>query len=126
MRNVVVFLGTVETKLIQNPLCFVGIAPSRQSSRELLADADVVLEALVHSRFGSDFYGADNGEVDRVSIAHMQTSAAEDVSGELVFQIRGLRKLELPLAVSVCEQETAEGKAKGINCVNCTLCWRPL
>ena len=52
----------------------------------------------------------------------MQTSAEEAVSGDLVFQVRGLRKLELPLEVPVCNQETPEGKAKGGNCANCTVC----
>ena len=63
---------------------------------------------------------------ERVRVAHMQTSAEEAVSGDLVFQIQGLRRLDLPLAVPVCEQETPEGKARGVNCANCTVCWRPL
>lgn len=61
---------------------------------------------------------------DGVRVAYLQTSAHEAVSGDLVFQIRGLRRLELPLAVPVCEQETPEGKARGVNCANCTICWR--
>ncbi len=61
---------------------------------------------------------------DRVRVAYLQTSANEVVDGDLVFQVRGLRKLELPLAVPVCEQETPKGKARGVNCANCTVCWR--
>lgn len=61
---------------------------------------------------------------DRVRVAHLQTSATEAVAGDLVFQIRGLRKLELPLAVPVCEQETPEGRKRGVNCANCAVCWK--
>lgn len=61
---------------------------------------------------------------DRVRIAHMQTSATEAVAGDLVFQIRGLRRLELPLAVPVCPQELPEGKERGVTCANCAICWR--
>lgn len=70
--------------------------------------------------------GTPTNVPERVRIAHMQTSATEPVTGDLVFQVRGLRKLELPLAVTVCGQETPSGKAKGVNCANCTVCWRPL
>jgi hypothetical protein len=58
-----------------------------------------------------------------VRVAWLQTSVTEEVAGDLVFQVRKLRKLELPLAVPVCPQETPKGKAEGVICANCRLCF---
>jgi hypothetical protein len=56
-------------------------------------------------------------------VAWLQTSETEAVAGDLVFQVRRLRRLELPLAVPVCPQELPEGKAKGVICANCRVCF---
>jgi hypothetical protein len=60
---------------------------------------------------------------DGVRVAWMQDTEAAPAGGDLVFQVRKLRRLSLPLAAPVCEQETPEGKARGVNCANCTVCW---
>jgi hypothetical protein len=59
-----------------------------------------------------------------IRVAWLQTTASEAVQGDLVFQVRKLRRLELPMAVQVCPQEKPEGRAKGANCSNCGICWR--
>jgi hypothetical protein len=59
-----------------------------------------------------------------VRVAWMQTSATEVPQGDLVFQVRKLRQLSLPLALPVCEQETEAGRRKGVNCSSCQFCWR--
>lgn len=63
---------------------------------------------------------------ERVRVAWLQHSplpAPENV--DLVFQTRKQRarpgQVSLPM---VCSQETPEGKAKGVNCSNCTVCWK--
>jgi hypothetical protein len=44
---------------------------------------------------------------------------------DLIFQVRKQRAkpgtIPLPL---VCEQETPEGRKKGVNCSNCAVCWK--
>ena len=44
--------------------------------------------------------------------------------GTMLFQTLSVRKLALPLAIPVCVQELPEGKARGVNCANCGVCWR--
>jgi hypothetical protein len=58
-----------------------------------------------------------------VQIAWLQNTTAVPRQADLLFQVRGLRKLSLPLAIPVCEQETPQGKARGVNCANCGVCW---
>lgn len=58
-----------------------------------------------------------------VRVAFLQAKPEEAPAGDLVFQVRGLRRLELPLAVPVCPQEKPEGKERGVNCANCSICW---
>lgn len=59
----------------------------------------------------------------RVRVAWLQDSWEGPEAADLIFQTRGLRKLALPLAAPVCEQETPTGKARGVNCANCGVCW---
>ncbi len=57
-------------------------------------------------------------------VAWMQTSEAENTEeADLVFRVRKLRKIE-PAIANVCPTETPKGKAKGITCATCQLCWR--
>lgn len=58
-----------------------------------------------------------------VKVAYMQSSEGEQPKGDLVFQVRKLRQLSLPLAAPVCGQETELGKSQGVNCSNCRACW---
>jgi len=58
-----------------------------------------------------------------VRVAWLQTSETEDVAGNLVFQVRKLRTLELPLAVPICPQESPKGIARGVICANCRICF---
>lgn len=60
---------------------------------------------------------------DGVRVAWMQDSEAAPPGGDLVFQVPRLRRLSLPLAVPVCGQELPQGRARGVNCANCALCW---
>lgn len=57
-------------------------------------------------------------------VVWMQTTERESVAGDLVFQVRKLRRLALPMSIQVCPQESEEGKQKGVNCSNCGICWR--
>ena len=59
-----------------------------------------------------------------VRVAYLQTSGKEVPQGDLVFKVRKLRKLELPMAIPVCGKETPEGAASGTNCSSCQVCWR--
>lgn len=60
-----------------------------------------------------------------VRVAWMQTEMDEEVPEgiDLLFLDMPLRrKIELPLAAPVCEQETVEGKARGVTCATCRVC----
>ena len=59
-----------------------------------------------------------------VRVAYMQTSDSEVPQGDLIFKVRKLRKLELPMAIPTCEKETPAGHDKGANCSSCQFCWR--
>lgn len=61
----------------------------------------------------------------RVKLAYMQTEAGEEPEAvDLIFRVQRLRKrIELPLVAPVCEQETVEGKARGLTCSTCQFCW---
>lgn len=58
-----------------------------------------------------------------IRVAWLQVDEAPPQGGNLVFQVRRLRRLALPMAVPVCDQETPSGKASGINCSSCRVCW---
>lgn len=58
-----------------------------------------------------------------IRVAWLQVDEAPPQGGDLVFQVRRLRRLALPTVVPVCEQETPAGKAAGTNCANCRVCW---
>jgi hypothetical protein len=83
------------------------------------------LAALKNVRlwYSADTEAAPTDVPPGVRVAWLQVSEQEEVAGDLVFQVRRLRGLELPLAVPVCPQEKPEGKAQGVNCANCGLCW---
>lgn len=58
-------------------------------------------------------------------VAWMQTTEGEDTCGaDLVFRIRPLRRLPLPIALPVCPTDTPEGKERGVSCATCQTCWR--
>lgn len=60
-----------------------------------------------------------------VRIAWMMTEMNEAVPDgvDLLFLDQPLRsRVELPLAAPVCEQETPEGKARGVTCATCRIC----
>lgn len=59
-----------------------------------------------------------------VRVAWLQDTEQLPQGGELVFQVRKLRRLSLPMAAPVCEQELPEGKKRGVNCSNCRVCWQ--
>jgi hypothetical protein len=60
-----------------------------------------------------------------VRVAWMQTKLDDEPEGiDLVFRVQQLRKMPLPLAVTVCPTETPEGKERGTTCSTCQLCWR--
>lgn len=59
-----------------------------------------------------------------VRVAWMQTEEDDPVDeADLVFRIRSLRKLPLPLVTTVCPQETPQGHQSGLNCAVCKICW---
>jgi hypothetical protein len=58
-----------------------------------------------------------------VRVAWLQHSETPPAGGDLVFQVQKLRRLALPMAIPVCEQELPEGKARGTTCSNCHICW---
>jgi hypothetical protein len=68
--------------------------------------------------------GYPNDIPEGVRVAFMQTSAAEVPQGDLLFKVRKLRKLGLPMAVPTCSKETSEGADRGTNCSSCQFCWR--
>ncbi len=84
------------------------------------------LAALKNVRlwYSADAEAAPSDVPEGVRVAWLQVSEEEKVAGDLVFQVRKLRRLELPLAVPVCPQEVPEGKARGVNCANCAWCWQ--
>ena len=59
-----------------------------------------------------------------VQVAWLQDTAQVPEQADLLFQTRSVRKLALPLVIPVCAQELPEGKAKGVNCANCGVCWK--
>ncbi len=61
---------------------------------------------------------------ERVKVAWLQDTAVVPGRADLLFQTRGIRSLALPLAAPVCAQELPEGKARGVNCANCGVCWK--
>jgi hypothetical protein len=95
-----------------------------------VAKIEPVLRVLAGLKNVRLWYSADRdtgmtAEVpEGVRVAWLQTSEREAVAGDLVFQVRGLRRLSLPLAVPVCPQETPEGQARGVVCANCQLCFQ--
>jgi hypothetical protein len=58
-----------------------------------------------------------------IRVAWLQDDEQPPHGGDLVFQVRKLRKLSLPMVVPVCSQERPEGKAAGTNCSSCRVCW---
>jgi hypothetical protein len=76
------------------------------------------------------WYSADSdtgyppGVPPAVRVAWLQDTAAVPDRADLLFQPRGVRKLALPLAAPVCAQELPQGKARGVNCANCGVCWQ--
>jgi hypothetical protein len=58
-----------------------------------------------------------------IRVAWLQVDEAPPQGGNLVFQVRRLRRMALPMFVPVCEQETPAGKAAGANCSSCRVCW---
>lgn len=57
-----------------------------------------------------------------IRVAWLQHNEVVPEQAELVFQVRAMRgRVSLP---TVCEQETPTGKARGVNCANCGVCWR--
>jgi len=64
---------------------------------------------------------------DGARVAWMQTEAWEDVEqADLVFLDNPLRKERIPLDVvgKVCPTDTPEGKARGVTCATCRVCWK--
>jgi hypothetical protein len=59
-----------------------------------------------------------------VQVAWLQDTARVPEQADLLFQTRGVRSLALPLVIPVCAQELPEGKARGVNCANCGVCWK--
>jgi hypothetical protein len=59
-----------------------------------------------------------------VQVAWLQDTAVVPRQGDLLFQTRSVRTLALPLVIPVCAQELPEGKARGVNCANCGVCWK--
>lgn len=59
-------------------------------------------------------------------VAWMQTEADEDAAGaDLVFRLSGLRRrVSLSLLAPVCPTETPEGRARGVSCATCGVCWK--
>ncbi len=87
-----------------------------------------LLEAMAKLENMRLWYSADSEACpsdvpENVQVAWLQTSKEDEVEGDLVFQVRSLRRLELPLAVPICPQETPAGKERGVNCANCQICW---
>lgn len=61
-----------------------------------------------------------------VRVAWMMTQEQEEAElADLLFLDHPLRKVRLPLAIldKVCPTETPEGKAKGVTCATCQLCF---
>ena len=62
---------------------------------------------------------------EAMRVAALQHTERVPERADLIFQVRGQRAkpgtIPLPL---VCEQETPKGKAKGVNCANCGVCWK--
>lgn len=58
-----------------------------------------------------------------IRVAWLQVDHQPAPGGQLVFQVRRLRRLSLPTIVPVCGQETPAGKEAGTNCANCRTCW---
>jgi hypothetical protein len=58
-----------------------------------------------------------------IRVAWLQVDEQAPNGGDLVFQVRKLRRLALPLAVPICDQETPSGKERGTNCSSCRVCW---
>jgi hypothetical protein len=60
-----------------------------------------------------------------VRVAWMQTELDDEPEEvDLIFRVPSLRKMPLPLAVTVCPTETPTGKERGTTCSTCQLCWR--
>lgn len=59
-----------------------------------------------------------------IRLAFLQTDAKEPVpKSDLVFRIRKLRRLSLPISTA-CPNERPEGKLAGITCGSCSKCFR--
>jgi len=60
-----------------------------------------------------------------IRVAWLQHNEVVPAKADLIFQVRTVRakqgQVSLPL---VCEQETPAGKARGVNCANCGVCWQ--
>jgi hypothetical protein len=62
---------------------------------------------------------------EKVRVAWMQTELDDEPAEvDLIFRVLKLRKMPLPLAVTVCPTETPEGKERGTTCSTCQVCWR--
>ena len=62
---------------------------------------------------------------EKVRVAWMQTEVDDEpAEANLIFRVKRLRKMPLPLAVTVCPTETPAGKERGTTCSTCQLCWR--
>jgi hypothetical protein len=56
-----------------------------------------------------------------IRVAWLQVDEQPPPGGELVFQVRKLRRMALPMAVPVCVQERPG--TKDMNCSSCRICW---
>jgi hypothetical protein len=60
-----------------------------------------------------------------VRVAWMQAKMDDEPpEADLIFRVPSLRKMPLPLAVTVCPTETEAGKDRGTTCSTCGICWR--
>jgi hypothetical protein len=58
-----------------------------------------------------------------IRVAWLQVDETPPQGGHLVFQVRKLRRMSLPVVAPICEQELPSGKARGVNCSSCRVCW---
>lgn len=70
--------------------------------------------------------GVPQNVPERVRVAYMQTETEEAPEGvDLLFRVQRLRKrIELPQVAPVCNQETPDGRERGVTCSSCQFCWR--
>jgi hypothetical protein len=75
------------------------------------------------------WYSADRDAFPRdvppgVRVAYMMADAEDRPPGsvDLVFLVHKLRRVPLPLAATVCEQETPTGREAGVTCSTCQVC----